>query len=181
MNMSKLAFYLSVLVFSLSAEGQYESVYDNYKWFSLEAQYVQFNDIVQSPNNPTLALDSTANANLNLRFYRALSVVLSHGSSTSWSYSGLGLKVDLPGLFFVAGRPSDLTKKNKKQLWNSTMSFSKLIATADGSTESFICDRMGFGLDRFVAGGFYINAELNIFSYQGNQFLAPGIGVGFEL
>ncbi len=180
MNMCKFLLSLFLFLLSSSALAQYDSLYSPYRRFSLDVQYTTFNDLVQNTGNEILDLDAVVNFNLNFRFYRSFSLVISSGQAASWSYKGLGLKIDLPGLFFFEGRPSDFIKKAKKRDWNSYFSVSKLISQQDGTTDSFICDRLGFGLDMFLISGLYLNGELNIFSYQGNQFISPVVGVGFE-
>jgi hypothetical protein len=179
--MSRLLLYLSLLLLSSTSYAQYyDGVYSKYRRVSLDVQYMTFNDIVESPGNEILELDSVLNANLNLRLHRIFSFVLSHGEASSWSYNGAGFRIDLPGVFFLDGSANDFVRKGKRRNWNSYMQFTKLMATADGLEDSFVCDKMGFGLDAFVAGGLYLNAEVNLFSYQGNQFFSPVVGLGFE-
>lgn len=179
--MLKWFLYLSLLLFSTESFAQYyDGVYSKYRRVSIDVQYSTFNDIVESPGNEILELDSVLNVNLNLRLYRIFSFVISHGEASTWSYSGAGFRIDLPGVLFLNGSPNDFVRKSKRRNWNSYMQFEKLMATADGLEASFVCDKMGFGLDAFIAGDLYLNVEMNLFSYQGNQFLSPTIGLGFE-
>lgn len=179
--MSKLFLYISLMLFSTEAFAQYyDSAYSKYRRVSVDVQYTSFSDILNSPGNEITELDSILNVNLNLRIYRTFSFVLSHGEASTWSYNGFGFRVDLPGVYFLNGSANDFVRKAKKRSWNSYLQVHKLLATAEGIEDSFVCDKMGFGLDAFIAGSLYLNVELDLFSYQGNQFFAPIVGVGFE-
>ncbi|MCC6138418.1 MAG: hypothetical protein IT287_07275 [Bdellovibrionaceae bacterium] len=179
--MSKVFLYVSLILFSPEIFAQYDSyLYSKYKRISFDIQHTTFNDIVANSTNEVLELEPVLNLNVNLRFYRTYSLTIAHGESGTWSYNGLGFRMDLPGVFFLGGNSNDFVRKAKRSKWNSYMSFAKLMTEADGEPEKFVCDRLGFGLDAFIVGGFYLNTELNLFSYKGNQFLSPTVGVGFE-
>lgn len=178
--MLKALLYLCLIILSTEAHAQYDNIYSKYQRLSFDVQYLTFNDILNNASQETLELNSVVNANLNFRFYRTYSLVLSHGEADLWNYNGIGLRVDLPGVFFLGGTTSDFVRKSKRKDWNSYLQVSKLLTQAEGEPEKFVCDKMGLGLDAFVAGGVYINAELNLFSYKGNQFFAPAVGLGFE-
>lgn len=172
--------YLCLLLLSTEAQAQYDNIYSKYQRLSFDAQYFTFSDILNNATNESITLDPMINVNLNFRFYRTYSLILSHGESSVWSYNGVGLRIDLPGVFFLGGSTSDFIRKSKRKNWNSYFQVSKLLTQAEGEPEEFVCDKTGFGLDAFITGGVYINVELNFFSYKGNQFLAPGVGLGFE-
>ena len=97
-----------------------------------------------------------------------------------WYYYGLGLKVDLPGFFFIGGYTNDLVRKRKKRHVNTSMSYSKMSAKDSGAAHSYIDDRLGFATDLFLAGDVYLSVDLGLLSHQGNQFFAPAIGLGYE-
>lgn len=178
--MSHFFTYLAVSFFCSFTYAKFESPYSHYKRLSFDFQYTTFNDLVTNSANEVLTLEPILNINMNFRFYRSFSLILSHGASKEWNYSGAGLRVDLPGVFFIGTLPTDSIRKTKKRNWNSYISFSKLLATTEGQPDDFVCDRAGFGLDAFVFADLYLNVEANLFSYQGNQFFSPVIGVGFE-
>lgn len=179
--MLKWALYLSLTFFSTESFAQYyDGVYSQYRRVSVDVQYSTFNDILNSPGNDVLELDSVVNVNLNLRFYRIFSFIISHGEASTWNYNGAGFRIDLPGIWFLNGSPNEFVRKAKRRSWNSYLQIQKLITKSDTEIETFVCDKLGYGLDAFIAGNLYLNAELNLFSYQGNQFLSPTIGVGFE-
>ncbi len=178
--MQKAFLYFCLLLFSSAAHAQYDNIYSKYQRLSFDVQYLTFSDILSTSEGDTLALDPIINVNLNFRFYRTYSLILSHGEASSWSYNGVGFRVDLPGVFFLGGSSSDFVRKSKRKDWNSYMQFSKNITEAIGEPKKFVCDKIGFGLDAMITKGLYINAEANLFSYKGNQFFAPAIGLGFE-
>lgn len=181
MNMSKVFLYVCLIFFSPALYAQYDSyLYSKYKRISLDAQYTTFTDIVNTPGNEVLELDPVMNFNLNLRFYRTYSLTISRGQASTWNYNGVGFRIDLPGVFFLGGTSNDFVRKAKRRGWNSYLTIAKLMAQAEGLEEKFVCDKVGFGLDAFIFRGFYLNTELNLFSYQGNQFMSPTVGVGFE-
>lgn len=181
MYMSRIFLYVSLILFSTESLAQYyDGVYSKYRRVSFDVQYSSFSDILNAPENEVLELDSVINVNLNFRFYRTFSLTLSHGEASTWSYNGVGIRMDLPGIYFLNGSPNDFVRKSKKRSWNSYLHVAKLMATAEGAEEEFVCDKMGFGLDAFIAGSLYLNVELNLFSYQGNQFFSPTAGIGFE-
>lgn len=180
--MLKVLLYLCLTVFTTEAFAQYENIYSKYQRLSFDVQYLTFSDVLnnEDPGADTLTLDPVMNVNLNFRFYRTYSLTLSHGESSTWSYNGVGFRFELPGVFFLGGSTSDFVRKSKRKDWNSYMQYSKMLTVADSEPHRFVCDKIGFGLDAFVGGGLYLNAEVNMFSYKGNQFFTPAIGVGFE-
>lgn len=150
--------------------------------YSMEVLYTTYSDIVKNASNPQDELASTISINANIRVYRIFSLMASYGTSVDdeWSYYGLGFKIDLPGFFFIGGLTNDLVHTRKNRGVNSYVSFGKYSATQVGLGDSFVNDRLSYGLDIFLGGDLYMNIDLGILSHQGNQFLAPAVGLGYE-
>jgi len=179
--MYKLILLLLILPFTAQAQ-YYDDTFNKPRTFSVEAQYVSYSDIVENNKYPQGTLGSTYGLNLNARFNRIFSLVGMYGTTAQkeWSYYGLGIKVDLPGFFFIGGYTNDLVRKKKKHPVNTSLIYSKMSARDTGSSHSFIDDRLGFAADIFLAGNVYLNVDLGLLSHQGNQFFAPGFGLGYE-
>lgn len=114
--------------------------------------------------------------------YRIFSLSLAYGKSSdkSWDYAGLGVRVDLPGVFLVNANPSEFVRRNKRRNLNTYFAAMKLITKRGGESQKFVSDKFGLGMDIFMAGSLYLNTELNLFSFEGNQFFSPSVGLGFE-
>lgn len=164
---------------------EYGSFYgNNPRLFSIDVKYLMFNDIQSDPTTPRKDIGSQLATSLNLRFFRTFSLCGLYNVSVEKSVDtisayGLGLRMDLPGIFFINGTANDLVRKRKRRSINSYFQWSKL-QIREANAKSYVADRMAFGLDGFVAGNFYLNFEVALYSHQGNQFLSPGIGIGYE-
>jgi len=150
--------------------------------FSFELQSTSYSDIGQNENSPKTSLTGTLNVNLNARLYKIFSLFSSFGTTTqsNWSYYGLGIKVDLPGFFFISARPDDLVRSKKLHTTNTYIAVSKMFTHEVSQNKNFMNDKIGLGVDVFISASIYLNLELGVLSYQGNQFLAPAIGMGYE-
>jgi hypothetical protein len=182
-NMLKTILYLSLTLFYSVSYAQYDSsLYSKYKRFSFELQYSTFSDIVQTSSEENLELSNVIGGNANFRIYRTFSLSFAYGKATdsSFEYKGLGFRIDLPGIFLISGNPNEMVRKSKKHRFNSYFAAMKLLTTSINEPDDFVSDKFGFGLDAFITNSFYINTEVNLFSYKGNQFVTPVIGIGVE-
>lgn len=148
---------------------------------SVDAQLHNYFDIVADPTNPKKDLSETLNFNFNLRFYRVFSTTISHyvATDSSLSATGLGLRIDLPGVFFVGAYTNEFVRRRKRPRVNTYFQVSKYIVSEE-NVDTYIADKIGFGADFFATKKFYINSELMSYSHQGNQFIALGAGIGYE-
>jgi hypothetical protein len=176
------AFILIFLPSTVFAQNYLGDVWSSPRTFSIDFQYVNYSDIVHNPNNSMATLNQTVGVNLNARFYRIFSLVGTYAKSPKpdWSYYGLGLKIDLPGFFFISGISYDFVRRKKNQPVNTYVIIEKLMATQSGQKDSFIDDKLGGGVDIAMSSHVYLNLEVALLSHQGNQFFAPAIGIGYE-
>ncbi len=152
----------------------------NYGIFSIDAQYASFKDLRSDNEGDDLELENILNFNLNVRFYRTYSLVLIYGTNDDYDYKGLGLKIDLPGVFFLGLNVADLVRKRKLKDVNTYFHIEKLFVTEKNPINKTTDDRLGFGLDWFIQKKIYLNFELNLYSRDGNQFFSPSAGLGIE-
>lgn len=120
------------------------------------------------------------NFNLNIRFFRTYSFVLIYGVNDNYDYKGFGIKVDLPGVFFIGSNVADLVRKRKLKNVNTYFHIEKLFVTEKDPPLETTDDRLGFGLDWFIQKKIYLNFEANLYSRDGNQFFSPSAGLGIE-
>lgn len=179
-DMYKYFLCILFLLLPMVASAQYD-FFSKPRYFSAEVQYGSYSDIVRNDNNPTDDLNASYGINVAGRFYRIFSLVASYGRSveSDWNYMGLGLRIDLPGFFFFGGNANHFVRSKKLRGINTHITVSKFSVNQQNE-EDFINDKYAFGADLFVAGDVYLNLEVGILSHQGNQFLAPAIGLGYE-
>ncbi len=179
-----IPFYsLLLIVFQTSlAQAYLGYTFEKPRYVSMDLQYVTYADISRNSNQPVETLDQTLTGNIHLRFYRIFSLIGTYGQGTNreWSYKGLGIKVDLPGFYWLGGITDEFVRKQKKRPVNTYLSISKYFAKEEIGGDEFINDKFAFGTDIFVAGRAYLNIDVGILSFKGNQFLAPAVGVGYE-
>ena len=161
------------------AQGYYDSIYAKPRIFSADIQYVSYNDILSDSNGTPITIPTTFNFNLNSRFYRVYSLTMSYGKNTNFSYAGLGLRVDLPGFWFLSGIANDFVRRKKNRNANTYFHASKLLVQ-EAELSKYVDDRIGFGVDIFAIGDMYLNFEINLQSHRSNQYFTPAIGIGYE-
>lgn len=178
-------FFLILILNPIWASAQYlDSLSNKSRPLSIDVKYLTFNDIQTNASSPRKEIAPELAISANLRFYRTFSFCVMMNQSMNKSIDsisgyGLGLRVDLPGIFFINGMVNDLVRKRKRRDINTYFQWGKLQIT-ESNAQSYVADRMAFGLDGFIAGDLYLAFEAAIYSHQGNQFISPGVGIGYE-
>lgn len=178
--------YLILIVVPIWAQAQQygDSFMNKPRLLSLDAKYSMYDDVQNDPNQPRKEIADQVAVSANIRFYRIFSLCALFNQSLDSKIDqvrsfGLGFRVDLPGIFFFGGSPTELIRKRKRRDINTYFQWSKL-QVQEPAAEKYVADRMAFGLDGFITGDFYLNFEVALYSHQGNQFFSPGVGIGYE-
>ena len=169
-----------LLLLPLHAHSYYRS-WSKPRPISIDLQYHTYSDLLNDNSNAKVDLSETYTAALNLRFYRIFSAIIAATKATDSSLNGygLGLRVDLPGFLFIGSASNDLVRARKRHSFNTYLQWVKF-AIKEAPLDTYVADRIGFGVDSFLTDQLYLNLELMTYSHQGNQFVAMGAGLGFE-
>jgi hypothetical protein len=96
---------------------------------------------------------------------------------------GLGMKIDLPGFFFIGGKREQSEREGKLHPVNSFLFGeilrSTLVDAAAGTTTTSTTPRYGFGFDLFLFNPYvYLSLKLSLLNLLGATYLGAGAGLG---
>ena len=150
--------------------------------FSVYGRFHTMTDVVGSSDVKKMELSSEYAIYADLRFFRIFSLTFSGGQSTDSNrqYFGLGLKADVPGLFFVGGELKDLAHKRRRRDINTYFIWSAFMVNDNARNTSSLANRYGGGIDFFLWSDTFLNLELAFFTYNGNTFISSAAGLGWE-
>ena len=168
------------------------------EYITLESYYSTYSLFNGSANGGTKQLTPSVDAELGIRLQSVFSFLIVATGFTepdpqntslvqSWQRGyGLGMRVELPGFFFLFGRKQDSSRDGKFYPVNTYM-FGEAIRfdstdIATGAKTTFTAPKYGFGADLFLFNPYaYLSFRYSLFSYLGSTYGSFAAGVGVSL
>lgn len=185
-----------ILLFTICLP-QFSWAKKNISRFALTTYYSNYDDISLNDSATKVKLPPSLDIDLTLRLMSIFNVAFTakrfiHDERSSVSSLsaerqsfGLGLKVDLPGIFFIGANTkfASLMGKNwpvNTFLYGNVQQVSS--QNVNGSTDKAIASNYGFGMDVFLFNEIaYLSLHIGGFQFENNTFFqwSNGLGVTF--
>lgn len=171
----RAAIFICTLLLSSTSQGKT-------RYFSFYTQYNIYSDIVKRPGSDMAELPADVSMNLDIRLFRIVNFILHAGQSFDGirTYSGAGLRLDLPGFFMLGGTTRDLVHRSKRRGVNTSVYWKVHIVEIKGAAQPLVGNKMGFAADTFLSKSLFLTFDLGLYSDDGNQFISPSAGIGYE-
>ncbi len=181
MKLTKLFLFIFVFAFSVQARA-YKYKKDS---FHLSVAYTQYDD-VRLGEGADVEVASSIDLEAGLRLQRIFKGFLfaSLAPDSQRTEYGLGLRVELPGFFFINGRMQDFIRKGMKRPINTSLYLTTAKAQFKNPQGVLQLDtfavRYGLSMSWFPMRkqGLYFRLEGGVYSVGGNGFLTYGLGMG---
>lgn len=151
--------------------------------FSLYANYTTYMDIQHSnASTSAVVLPAEYNFHGDIRLMRIFVLKTIGGTTvdnTKFFY-GLGVKVDLPGFFFLGASINDLIHKRRSNPVNTYVEWATVFYDPKDGSNATSANRFGFGTDIFLINRLFLNVSVTVMSLQSNLFVSPAAGLGWE-
>ncbi|MCB9026631.1 MAG: hypothetical protein H6625_09965 [Bdellovibrionaceae bacterium] len=165
--------------------------------FAVTTYYSTYDDVSLSDTESKVKLPPSLDVELTLRLMSIFNIALTakrfihdenspvSSLSTERQSFGLGLKVDLPGIFFVGGSSKFASLRGKN--WPVNSFFYGIVQqvaseNASGSTDKAFATSYGLGMDVFLFNEIaYLSLHTGGFQFENNTFfqLSGGLGATF--
>lgn len=134
-----------------------------------------------------VTISPTLDVEIGLRFRKMFNFLINAAQTTDHTREeyGLGLKVDLPGFFWMGVGYGDFSREAKNYPVNSSVFLSSQLTTItsvpDDDDNKSLSTKLGITVDIFLFNPLtFLTASAYVYTFNGNSFLGTRAGLGAQ-